>query len=227
MSAINDLKKFIKEHSVENIEEDFNEDDLPNEYEDEVCESKCAIDTKKYKKFLRSKNLKENKQLKEDVESEDTIRHYVEPYFSHSSDAFIDVVVDLVGRIEDWDNLDEEIYSAIDAGLIYDADQWEIMKNYQRPSEADFNSAVELLTEDLYSICNQILEEKEESLEESKEPLKEGALEKLKAFVKEHSIKEDINEDDLPNDFEEQELTEDASKKVAELKRQLKSFSRR
>ena len=378
MSAINELKKFIKDHSVKNVEESFNEDDLPNEFEEdfEVCESKCAIDRKKFNKYLKSKGLKESKSLKESSSKEDKISKYVEDYFDNYSDAFREVVVDLIERVDDFENLDDSIYSAIDEGLIYNEDQWEVMKHYQVPSEADYDSAIEELTNDLYSICKSMLEdnEEDEDLEESYNSLHEDAvsieteldrslrynhnallvgsagsatLEKvrtwakkhnlnvvikdcadldefsftgtnvvdsktkrvnrlgefdeldevpnsvlvldnldklprnvsgrvvrlvdkyhtigitnslsgfdralqdrfkiinvdrynslhedavsdLKAFIKKHQIKEDVNEDDLPNEFEEDieenELNEDASKKIAELKKQLKAFSKR
>ena len=235
MSAINELKKFIKDHSVKNVEESFNEDDLPNEFEEdfEVCESKCAIDRKKFNKYLKSKGLKESKSLKESSSKEDKISKYVEDYFDNYSDAFREVVVDLIERVDDFENLDDSIYSAIDEGLIYNEDQWEVMKHYQVPSEADYDSAIEELTNDLCSICKSMLEdnEEDEDLEESYNSLHEDAVSDLKAFIKKHQIKEDVNEDDLPNEFEEDieenELNEDASKKIAELKKQLKAFSKR
>ena len=50
----------------------------------------------------------------------------------------------------DAENIDEafeSLYDALDDELIYTADQWTIMKEYQTPDEADFNRAYEIVEE--------------------------------------------------------------------------------
>ena len=47
---------------------------------------------------------------------------------------------------------EEELQQAIDDSLIYYDDQWEIMKHYQNPEEANFNEAIEEFYEDLAEI---------------------------------------------------------------------------
>ena len=47
---------------------------------------------------------------------------------------------------------EEELQQAIDDSLIYYDDQWEIMKHYQNPEEANFNEAMEEFYEDLAEI---------------------------------------------------------------------------
>ena len=50
----------------------------------------------------------------------------------------------------------EELHQAMDDELIYDEDLWEIMKYYQRPSEANFNEAMEEFYNDLLDILYQV-----------------------------------------------------------------------
>lgn len=47
---------------------------------------------------------------------------------------------------------EEDLQQAIDDSLIYYDDQWEIMKYYQNPKEANFNEAMEEFYEDLAEI---------------------------------------------------------------------------
>lgn len=47
---------------------------------------------------------------------------------------------------------EEELQQAIDDSLIYYDDQWEIMRHYQNPEEANFNEAMEEFYEDLAEI---------------------------------------------------------------------------
>lgn len=53
-----------------------------------------------------------------------------------------DEFTDEDGNIDD-DALDRVIQEEFDSALIYDADVWEIMAHYQRPQEADYDSAIE------------------------------------------------------------------------------------
>lgn len=47
---------------------------------------------------------------------------------------------------------EEELWQAMDDTLIYYDDQWEIMKYYQNPKEANFNEAMEEFYNDLVEI---------------------------------------------------------------------------
>ena len=47
---------------------------------------------------------------------------------------------------------EEELQQAIDDSLIYYDDQWEIMKHYQLPQDANFDEAMEEFYEDLVEI---------------------------------------------------------------------------
>ena len=62
------------------------------------------------------------------------------------------------------DDVTDALLCAADEELIYTADQWEIMKYYQNPREADFNRAFDALIEDLIeAINNGVLIENEEA----------------------------------------------------------------
>lgn len=51
---------------------------------------------------------------------------------------------------------EEDLQQAIDDSLIYDEDLWEIMKYYQRPSEANFYEAMDEFYNDLLDILNKV-----------------------------------------------------------------------
>ena len=61
-----------------------------------------------------------------------------------------DEFTDEDGNIDD-DALDRVIQEEFDNALIYDDDVWEIMAHYQRPQEADYNSAIDDAYNDVYS----------------------------------------------------------------------------
>lgn len=83
-------------------------------------------------------------------------------YFDYTYDfEFLDIVADIIDRIDDFSD-EQEAFDAIDAQLIYAEDQWKVMQFYQSPSEADFNSAMDSLTEDILGICNKIVESSDE-----------------------------------------------------------------
>ena len=51
---------------------------------------------------------------------------------------------------------EEDLQQAIDDSLIYYDDQWEIMKQYQNPQEANFSEAIELFYNDLLDILYKV-----------------------------------------------------------------------
>lgn len=67
----------------------------------------------------------------------------------------------------EYTDLDTAIVEELDRKLIYYDDQWELMKTYQTPDEANYNAAVEMFMNELYSIIDE--EEIEEELEEQGE----------------------------------------------------------
>lgn len=72
------------------------------------------------------------------------------------------IMSDLLDRVEDEeigkaDPFDLAI-DAIDNGLIYTDDIWEVMKYYQTPQDANQAQAIENLTEDLAKIIEELAE---------------------------------------------------------------------
>lgn len=106
-------------------------------------------------------NRKKNRKLKESLNNS-KYKDIIGKYFDYSGDfEFLDIVADLIDRVDfDGEDVDEEIYSAIDEGLIYDADQWKVMQHYQTASEANLDSAIEELTQDLIGISYEIIDSK-------------------------------------------------------------------
>lgn len=69
----------------------------------------------------------------------------------------------------DAENIDEAFECLADAlndELIYTADQWTIMQEYQTPDEANFNDAYEIFYDDLCKHFYEIVKEEEEEEEE-------------------------------------------------------------
>lgn len=61
-------------------------------------------------------------------------------------------------RMEDCtkDEIEDELQCAMNLELIYDGDLWEIMKYYQRPSEANLSKAIEEFYNDLLDILYKV-----------------------------------------------------------------------
>ena len=53
---------------------------------------------------------------------------------------------DIKNGVDIWD----AINNAIDCVLVYDCDIWDVMQYYQRPTEANFEEALDCLCNDIY-----------------------------------------------------------------------------
>lgn len=85
----------------------------------------------------------------------------------------LDVLNNIVEYVVDEINsgsarsLEDSISNNMDSVLIYDDDIWDLMKEYQRPSEANFDEAWQLAWEDIYSAIE--IEEDEDEEEDDEE----------------------------------------------------------
>lgn len=66
----------------------------------------------------------------------------------------------------DYDDRETAIMEVAENSLIYFDDQWEMMRGYQRPSEADYNKAYCLFLDELFSIVKEDEETEENEDEE-------------------------------------------------------------
>lgn len=69
--------------------------------------------------------------------------------FNYPFNRFLDIVNEIIDRIETQNPEYEDILEAIDSTLIFTADQWEVMMFYQSPETANFNDAVLELMNDI------------------------------------------------------------------------------
>ena len=85
--------------------------------------------------------------------------------YSKNKSIAIDTAHDIVDYLNngEYDNLDTAISDELDRILIYYDDQWELIKTYLLPRDANYDKALEMFIEELYSII------KEEEIEEEKE----------------------------------------------------------
>jgi len=94
------------------------------------------------------------------------IRRVAGKYFDYSgTDKFFDIVVDLVERIDKDDFKEdsyEAAYQACDEGLIYTADQWEMLEHYCTPQDADFDEMWKALIGDVMAIAEEAFDSSDE-----------------------------------------------------------------
>ena len=64
-------------------------------------------------------------------------------------------------------DLNEAIFEAIDEGLIYYADQWKVLEHYCTPQDANWDTAIEEFTNDIYVLADDIIGERGEDTDES------------------------------------------------------------
>lgn len=132
-------------------------------------------------------------------------RDVVLDYFGYStSDDFLDLVADLLDRVEDFSN-EQEIWEAIDNGMIYTKDQWTAYMHY-----CDIGDPADKMWENLYgdliSLCGKISDNEITDIDES---LKQSMLEKLSK-----RLIEGINNATVETDNAKLTMTADENGKV-------------
>ena len=85
------------------------------------------------------------------------MRRDIAEYFDfRGTDAFFDLVEDIIDRIDEDDFFDdrlEAVWDAIDSGLIYYDDQWEVLKHYCTPFDANWEDAIEEFANDVVNVA--------------------------------------------------------------------------
>ena len=87
------------------------------------------------------------------------MRKEVVRYFERATDDFFDLVDDIIDRIDEDDFISdsyEAVWEAIDNGVIYYDDQWEILKHYCDPKNADWDYAIEEFANDIADIAQEV-----------------------------------------------------------------------
>jgi len=83
-------------------------------------------------------------------------KQQIDEYFNYSLNFdFLDIIADILDRIEDF-NDDDSIYYAIDEALIYTCDQWTVLEEYCTPMDASWDVAYTNLCDDIYGLLNLI-----------------------------------------------------------------------
>lgn len=118
---------------------------------------------KKGKEEVKEESLKENL-------NDTPYKDIIVEHFNYSGDfEFLEVVVDVIDRIENF-NDEYEIMEAIGNALIYYASQWKVLQFYFNPQDANWDNALEYFTEDIDAICSKIAQKiKSETSEVSEE----------------------------------------------------------
>lgn len=179
-------------------------------YDDTIEEFRSDID--EYLKGIKRELMMEsspaqgaNKVIEESIH-DSQYRDIIYNHFEFSTDdKFLDLVADLVDRVEDFTN-EQEIWEAVDSGMIYTDDQWTAYKHYcQMGDPAD--NMWEGLMSDMLSLCSKIADSND--VEEMDEALKESFKQKwTKRF------NEGINNATVETDDSKLTMTADENGKV-------------
>lgn len=109
------------------------------------------------------KNTIKRRLVKDSIDKK-TIQDAVWNYFSDSrlENDFYDLVVDIIDRIDfdDIDDVGDAVSEAIDSGFIYYDDEWTMLKHYANPKDVNYDEEFELFYNDIYSIVDDLVENK-------------------------------------------------------------------
>ena len=93
--------------------------------------------------------------------------------YAENNDFAIETAKEIVEYLNngDYTDIDTAISEELDRKLIYYDDQWKMIQTYQRPHEANYDTALEMFMSELYSIIKEeeIEQEIEEELDEQGE----------------------------------------------------------
>lgn len=89
--------------------------------------------------------------------------------YAENNDFAIETAKEIVEYLNngDYTDIDTAISEELDRKLIYYDDQWKMIQTYQRPHEANYDTALEMFMSELYSIIKE--EEIEQEIEEEQE----------------------------------------------------------
>lgn len=77
--------------------------------------------------------------------------------YSENTIFAIDMAKEILENLNngEYDDLDSAIMQELDSKLIYYVDQWDLLKTYQTPQNANYNEAIEMLISELYNIITE------------------------------------------------------------------------
>lgn len=89
------------------------------------------------------------------------MKKFVLNYDEKNNDLAVSIAEKIVDCLNDGEYCDLEtaICYELDIALMYYEDQWELLKTYQKPYNANYNVAFEMLIDEIHSV----IEESEES----------------------------------------------------------------
>lgn len=122
------------------------------------------------------------KLLKEDlnIEREEVISAIGKVFEYNLSDTLLDATETIIDRaLEDIGNgedTSDAVWQAMDDTLIYTYTQWEVMKEYQSPQDANWDEAWDSYYNDLLRIVEILREKSDEDADENTEEAKEESL---------------------------------------------------
>lgn len=89
------------------------------------------------------------------------MKKFVLNYDEKNNDLAVSIAEKIVDYLNDGEcsDLETALWNELDVGLMYYEDQWELLKTYQTPKNANYDDAIEMLVAEIHSV----IEESEES----------------------------------------------------------------
>lgn len=116
---------------------------------------------------ITSKAKEEGKEDMKEGYSTSKYKDIIAEHFDYTPDFdFLDVVSDIIDRVDDF-NDEEDIWQALDDGLIYNAKQWIVAIHYcSAPGDLVWDDVLMELSNDIQAICSKIASSTEADLED-------------------------------------------------------------
>ena len=175
---VGEVKEFNKDDSDEDEKGDEEDDDEKDEVEVEETEEDEKIEESVSAK--RSARMKKKcRSIKESSDGgkyfDNIAKHF---YYTDNTD-FLDLVGRIVSNIDfSSSDIDAEVLDAVNDGLTYFDDQWEILKEYsETPADANYDSAYNEFLDDMYFLAKEIAEDNDASSDDDED---DGENESLK-----------------------------------------------
>lgn len=124
----------------------------------ESFESLSEQEIATYSKMFEKIDFPHIDNQKKTIEESKEIKKYKLNFdYSKNTIFAIDIAKEILENLNngEYDDLDSAIMQELDSKLIYYVDQWELLKTYQTPQNANYNEAIEMLISELYNIITE------------------------------------------------------------------------
>ena len=152
-------------------------------------------------KELKTEKCETLKESKNDLQKlPQDIQDIVGEHFGYTMDFdFLDVVADVLLRVDDFEEASENAWEEVDSALIYTEDQWEVLRHYfDSPDDLDgesWDTAFSCFVDDIAGICAEVARVRSGEEEEVEESLTEDKLNEVSYNVGDQKGQNAVSDD--------------------------------